>query len=546
MNLNIIFLTDFLRKRERNRIRAKMRGYQKLKESGQLDKIANIKRILTEQKLNLNEKDFSSSIMGEGMVSAELIVRQYLIIRVCSLDFNKVLLRSIGNNNEKVIYGIPREWRKTINEHGFETDNFLSEVYWRFYVLTSIAYGIVRIITNVFQSMFFLRKNIIRPKSHVYFENLSAENIPVSDNKTQTHNIISWYLKSKVKQNGIDEVYHSAKQNYRIKIDEIDVFSRKNSIPNLVSFNAILKYCCWSVRGAFIALFDLLRGHWWNAIMFNQATFAAKIRLLPQKFLAKEYLFHQTQQFYRPLWTYEAAKKNSIITLYYYATNCEGFKSKDSYPELFYGWKNMNWPNYLVWDNYQSNFIKRAAKLPYKINIVGPIYLLGKVSVLPKFDKKIISIFDVTPRRDSYYVNFAEDFDYVFFETCNQFLKDCYDIITSMDYLYMHKRKRNIGLQTHRRYNKLVESIDENTNVIKVSPDESALNVIESSFAVISMPFTSTALIARDAGKPSIYYDPNGQIQKDDIAAHGIPVITGRDELYQWILKLSKTNQNNE
>ena len=47
------------------------------------------------------------------------------------------------------------------------------------------------------------------------------------------------------------------------------------------------------------------------------------------------------------------------------------------------------------------------------------------------------------------------------------------------------------------------------------------------------MTFTSTALVARNLGKPSYYFDPTGIIQKDDRAAHGIPVISGFSELQE-------------
>jgi hypothetical protein len=57
------------------------------------------------------------------------------------------------------------------------------------------------------------------------------------------------------------------------------------------------------------------------------------------------------------------------------------------------------------------------------------------------------------------------------------------------------------------------------------------------------MPFTSTALVARNLGKPSYYYDPSGIIQKDDRAAHGIPVISGFAEL-QKILTMESAKFN--
>ena len=49
------------------------------------------------------------------------------------------------------------------------------------------------------------------------------------------------------------------------------------------------------------------------------------------------------------------------------------------------------------------------------------------------------------------------------------------------------------------------------------------------------MPFTSTALIAKHEGRPSVYYDPSGIVQAGDRAAHGIPILVGIDELQEWV-----------
>ena len=419
-----------------------MRGYQKLKQSGQLDKIQNIKRILTEQSLNLNENDFSSLIMGAGEQSGELIVRQYLLTRICDLNFNKALLRSLANKKGKVVFGMPREWRKIINKHGFKTANIQSEIYWRFYILGSISFGVIRAIRTLYQSIISLPKQLIKPKDHVFFYDLSPNNIPGSEKNSKTHDVISWYINSKVKHKGIKEIYHSAEQNYPIKVGDTEVFSRNNYKPHLVCVNTIFKYFFWFVCAIFIAFIDLIRGHWWNALLFNQATLSAKIRFLPQQLIAKEYLFHQSGWIYRPLWTYEAAKRGATITLYFYATNSKGFLSSDgNSPPIAYGYKAMNWPNYLVWDTYQKNFILEVAIKPFKINVVGPIWMQGKLSDLPNLDKKAIAVFDITPVRDSFYRSLALDFEYYIPEICNQLIKDCYNVLNLMGYLMIHKKK---------------------------------------------------------------------------------------------------------
>ncbi|MDP3086736.1 MAG: polysaccharide biosynthesis PFTS motif protein [Methylotenera sp.] len=106
--------------------------------------------------------------------------------------------------------------------------------------------------------------------------------------------------------------------------------------------------------------------------------------------------------------------------------------------------------------------------------------------------------------------------------------------------LILWKRKRNIGSIAHTFYRHLADQLANNRHVVLVDPEISAIRVIESCVAVISMPFTSTAIIAREMGKPSVYYDSSGLLQKDDRAAHGIPILSTSDELTRALLIKSR------
>ena len=104
------------------------------------------------------------------------------------------------------------------------------------------------------------------------------------------------------------------------------------------------------------------------------------------------------------------------------------------------------------------------------------------------------------------------------------------------------KQKREIGNSEHYKYRNLLKELDKQTFFLSIDPDFPAQLVIENSIAVISMPFTSTALIGKEMGKPSIYYDPCGMIQKEDIGAHGIETVTGKEELKKWIRMVMQLN----
>ena len=123
---------------------------------------------------------------------------------------------------------------------------------------------------------------------------------------------------------------------------------------------------------------------------------------------------------------------------------------------------------------------------------------------------------------------------------CNQFLLDIYEVLSKNDRNMVLKRKRNVRGFIHSLYWNLINQLIKKNNFMSLDPDIRAEQLIENCQAVISMPFTSTAIIARELGKPSIYYFPNDLIQKDDRAAHGIPIIIGQIELELWLNKVMK------
>ena len=251
--------------------------------------------------------------------------------------------------------------------------------------------------------------------------------------------------------------------------------------------------------------------------------------------LAKEYLFHNSSWLYRPLWTYEAEKLGTKIIFYFYSSNIESFKNFDGYGIQANSWQIVSWPNYLVWDEYQKTFIERISPFKKEVNVVGPIWFIDINKENIFIPENSVVVFDVQPQREFLYQRLGIEIEYYVPKVTNPFLLDVSEVISKNGSSMILKRKRNIGKKVHLEYKILVDKLAEEGIFIEINPDISAYSVIEKCKAVISMPFTSTALIAKSLGKPSIYYDPSGIIQKDDRAAHGITIITGIDELQSWV-----------
>ena len=276
--------------------------------------------------------------------------------------------------------------------------------------------------------------------------------------------------------------------------------------------------------------------------MLNQAASAALVRLLDSQLLAKEYMFHNSDWIYRPLWTYEAGVKGSKLSFYFYSTNWELFQRSTMPADLVYGWQANNWPRYLVWDAYQADFIQRAVGETAEIEQVGPIWFSTSDKEMPKLPGQCIAVFDVTPVRASFYRILGLDFEYYTPEVSLSFLQDILEISEKSGHAMLWKRKRNIGSRAHPKYRHFADKLMDFPNVIGVEPEMSAIRVIEASSLVISMPYTSTALIAREFDTPSCYYDPTGLLYKNARAAHGIKILSGLEELANWVMAMSETH----
>lgn len=512
-----------------------MRGYYSMKRAGRLDRITAVKQALTEDPLRLTRQDFSPVVMGQGAESGEIIVRQYLLTRVGGLNLNCALLLALGKKQGRVVFCLPKAWREVLSLHGFEVAHLRSAVLWNIYVCALLLYGVVKIGQIALAGITSGKCTDTKPKRHVYFANLVPGNLPQEINGSRSHDVISWYLQWPGKVTGLEAVHHSVANALDTEVDSIEVSSRRGPLRALVGARAVAKYILWGLRASLIAAIDCLRGRWWHALLLNQAALAAQVRTLPADSLAREYLFHNSGWIYCPLWTYEAERRGSAITFYFYSTNCEPFRRSAGYPPLSYGWKSMTWPHYLVWNEYQADFVRRAVREHANISVVGQIWFQSSAATMPKLDKPGVAVFDVTPHRQSRYCTLGLDYEFYIPATSNTFLNHIANATHQLDAVMLWKRKRRIGSIAHPHYRHFADRLSERGDIVLVDPDTSAARVIESSRAVISMPFTSTAMIARAVGKPSIYYDPTGQLQPDDRAAHGIPILAGQDELKAWL-----------
>lgn len=529
--------TAFSSYRKRHRIRLSMRGYNKLRRSGRLDRVSNVKRALTELPLNLPPNVFSSFILGASSVEGELATRQYLLSRFGGLELNDALLRASAYSNAKVVYPLPSEWRAIIKANGFAVANLRCALFWQFYALAFWFLGVVRANKILLASREELRWDTEIGGAYAYFADLAPANLPFESQSGLGYNIVSWYLKWNGKRSDVKAIHHSVSICSCKTLENFQIVGRRSCLPGLSGGRERCLYFLWLMKAALIAGLDLFRGRWWHAILLNQAILSAQARIVPVEALASEYLFHNSSWIYRPLWTYDAQKLGSRILFYFYSTNSQTFNNMSKCMPAPYGWKAANWPRYLVWDQYQVDFLRAALGDSPDISVVGEIWFEDQQGGKLNVSERAVAVFDVQPFRDSKYRLFGLEYEYYVPDITNRFMQDVYAVVSELKLEMAFKKKRDIKSNAHPRYRYLLQALEAEPGIKFVSPTNSASRLIEECFAVISMPFTTTALIGHLQGKPSIYYDPNGSVLKGDCAAHGIEIVIGKDELRAWLLK---------
>jgi len=195
-----------------------------------------------------------------------------------------------------------------------------------------------------------------------------------------------------------------------------------------------------------------------------------------------------------------------------------------------------------VWTSSHGNYLTKVSGIDSVVKGTMLFYprLLGDKSILDS--EHHVVVFDVTPQEVYSKINMIYAPGVV-----AKFMKDIIDVLlavhrnSGVKITLVLKPKRDFAPEDAREYLDLIENWRKDGSLLVVSPQTNLYRIISESTAVISIPFTSPAIIGKELNIPTCYYSDLDTIVSPQIR-DGIVFIRSKVELHDFIVNALKDN----
>lgn len=475
-------------------------------------------------------------VPGVSDENVELTLRQRLLK---DLVVNKLMPRFMMHKafpERAQSFGLPPSWRTILLVAGVNVAPLGSRLDWTLYLLQALVRA-AKTIRRLALNNMNIPEAPTEPYAVLVDLTLDAATIRGRNDKAM-HNFASWYSDGALRK---PEEIHVWSQTQIDRFHTIQAgYGLSPAIfPKLGSTSERLGFALKALGRFGLACSMTLFGRWQAALLADESVYLSYCRYLGVEGLATTYVYHNSNWIYRPLWTYYAEQQGSRVIMAFYSANITPIYWRDGTQTPYYpGYRIMNWPQYALWDKGQENFVRSVALGDPVTHIVGAIPYADADTPMPDIPSRSIGLFDVSIGRPALLANLGIISPYYSSDVMRRFLFDSYEACAVNGRTLVLKRKRDIGRLVDRDYAAAVEELSRMDGVLILDPDINAARLIAEVEGVISIPYTSTAILAKLATVPSVYYDPMAVLRTEGPECHGIAMLDSSEELTAWVARL--------
>jgi polysaccharide biosynthesis PFTS motif protein len=228
--------------------------------------------------------------------------------------------------------------------------------------------------------------------------------------------------------------------------------------------------------------------------------------------------------------------------IWYSANNDSILKSSTDfkiYEDSFYDLPDIK--THYVWTESQKAKIQRSNQSNIEIKVVGSIIFEPRDLTLKAGlnSYPIITYFDVTPTIHMY---FQESFysERNMIENLTTVVNSVHDSSSSTGKnLVLRIKPKRRPLKGHHslKYQQVLDTFADNGDITVLQSDQNMYSLIKGSDLVISVPFSSPCLIAKELKVPAIYFSANREYLLGS-SHEGIEVIVSAEALRRYLIDL--------
>ncbi len=516
---------------KRSILRSTIRGGNRYRLMGDDYFVENFQHIIADAadcNFTYEKNSFFGSTLSED--SIRFFIAQHLMLRIGATIIPKFLLYANGQNNKskkpKIIGPLPESLCLKIEKSGYDVNRTTSRFLWILFIFASWSYGVKCALSEMITG---LKNYDEKYAKNIFLAGVSNYNLTDNGNQQKSnYSFLTWIKKNLPEKciylhniNGIDDTDHCQYV--------------ANPVPSFPYLKQKLKYIAWTIWLIFFSFYKILCGRWHYGFSLAEVVVAKKVDMIPIQFLPRSYYFTSSNMMKKPLWLDCFEAKGGETKLFLYSINIQGFEDKNGSRPQYAVFRHMTWKNIFVWSKTQKEYLARLMKFSPNFHIIGQVWFSDTDIQIQSSTIPRISYFDVSPKRKSWLEIQTAKRTYYSRDLCISSLNKICDLCSDIGIDLLYKSKRKFGPADDKAFVNTVSQISQLANIINCAPELSPQKLVEASDAVISLPFTSTAVIAQFMGKPTCYFDISGKLNPSDALANGIPIIQSIDELKEWI-----------
>lgn len=463
----------------------------------------------------------------KDLQNAELSIRQFLVWRLTgSFNSNRIIIKNLSST-KKFTLPFPKDWRKILEDDGLHLKSFESELLFRMFLFKMILKGTVEVLSESCKNGY---KKINRPSSCLY--GINKHCLPKSK-IGKNYDFISWLDKENKISNW--SYYHNIKNHS--SPDERVIYLNSN-YPRYKSTLSRLHFIIWGIFSTVAVMAMLIIGYWKTPALYFELVKRKRYEVSDEKIYFDEYIFTVSTPIYRPIWTEIIEKKNKRLRYINYSTGYPHFKTKNGYTPDEIEYNLMSWPEFQNSPGKFNEYAKKVCPKTIKTISTSPVWWSDSDYRIPIWNFKTIAVYDVPPLSEKYLPDLVPYPFYRNYENGVQFLLDILEVAEKFGFKIAYKSKRELSNIHDKKFINFLNNFNKNSNVINIPSEVSPFRLSIHTDASISMPFTTTAHIAKYINKPSVYYDPSNTLYQDDRAAESILLISNKENLNNWIASI--------